>query len=272
MQEKQDSLSYHIGTAAAATLGVHPIRVGLNLASLNPSLFETAKQVPSCLIKGLSFNLVRGALNTGLQSHANLTMQQQVTNNVAGLFSGLIAATLTGTVVSAITELPFMRKNAGARGLSLSLFKCNRSIGQFFMLREFGFSSAVLISKDFTPSAHYSILFMAAWLTAACHKLAMLEATKNYKAEGYTIPDYSKGMKQAMVQISKGRYTHPALRVPHANPATFFQHSVNLLQATCGPNMFFWRLAYLKMFAELLAVFKNQVDNSECFSNNFKKQ
>lgn len=270
MQQKKESLSYHIGTAAAATLGVHPIRVGLNLASLNPSLMETVKRVPDCLVKGMGFNLVRGALNTGLQSQANVSTQEQFDNSTASKFAGLVAATLTGTIVSALTELPFMRKNAGAKGFPPSLFKCNRAIGQFLMLRELGFSSAVLISKDFSPSAHYSILFTAAWLTAACHKLAMIEATKTYKTQAYTIPDYAKGMKQAMVQISKGVYTHPALRVPNPNPSSFFQHTTNLLQATCGPNMFFWRLVYLKAFSELLSVFKKQVDNSCGASNKVK--
>ena len=134
------------------------------------------------------------------------------------------------------------------------------------MLRELDFSSAVLISKELSSSAHYSILLCAAWLTAAYHKLAMIEATKNHMTTAYTLPDYSKGMKHAMYHISKGSYTHPALRVPIVSPSTFFQHTKNLMLATCGPNMYFWRLAYLKVFAELLSAFKKQPDNSETVS------
>jgi len=100
MQQKKDSLSYHLGTAGAATFLLHPIRVGLNRASLNTSFVETIKEVRRYLLTGLGFNLARGALNTGLQSHANLKMQQQITNATAGKFLGLVAATLTGTVVS----------------------------------------------------------------------------------------------------------------------------------------------------------------------------
>lgn len=263
MQSKNDSVGYHITLATLGTLGVHPFRVGLNLASLNPSFLETLKQIPSCLPKGLGFNLVRGGLNTGLQSHANRTAQQWCSNPILGQLLGLMAATFTGTVVSSTAELPFMRRNAGATAINWSLFKCNRPIVQFFMLRELGFSSAVLISKDFTPSAHYSILFAAAWLTAACHKLAMIEATKNIKTGNYTSPDYSYGMKVALRSISNNKYSHPGLKVYFAHPASFFQRSVNLVFATCGPNVFFWRLAYLKAFAELLSFMKERVEQSE---------
>jgi hypothetical protein len=77
------------------------------------------------------------------------------------------------------------------------------------------------------------------------------------------VPDYSKGIGHAINNISNGAFTHPTLHVPISNPTTLFHRATNVLHATCGPNMFFWRLVYLKAFTEMLATFKNYTDDWE---------
>lgn len=257
----QQTLTYHIGAAGAATFFLHPVRVALNRASFNNSPIATMKDVQGYLFKGAGYNIVRGALNTGLQSHANSAVKQFFGDTVAAKIAGLFAATLAGTFVASFAETPFMRRTAGAQGNLLTLLKFNYPIQTFFTLREFGFSGAVLISKDLPAPAHYTILLSAAWLTASCHKLTMIEATKDLIPTHYSVPDYSKGMRYAIYQLSKGVFTHPALRAPISNPATLFQHTTNVLYTTCGPNMFFWRLVYLKAFTELLASFKRSTQH-----------
>lgn len=266
MQQKKEALNYHYGTALKASVMAHFLRVGLNRASVNTSFLQTLKEIPTYFFKGMVFNFIRGSLTAGLQSHVNYTAKKQIVNPIAGQFVGLGAAMTTGTLVSLFTELPFMRFNSGAKSINTELFKFNKPIVEFIMLRELGFSSAVLMAKDLPPFAHYSILFVAAWMSAACHKLTMIEATKKYSADNFTRPDYAKGLKPVFVSLSKGEYTHPALKAPYANPYNFFQRSANLMLATCGPNMFVWRLAYLAVFSELLSTFKKRAERDGSYS------
>lgn len=275
------SLTKHVEMAGLATLILHPVRVALNFASYNPSIFATVNavyrymlQADANVLRATSYNILRGAMNTGFQAHANHVAQDSVQQDWLRKPAGLVAATLTGTVVASFVEVPFMRQNAAdplsAKLPFSSLFKFNVPIQSFFVAREFGFTGAVLISKDLPAAAHYSILLTAAWLTASCHKLVMIEATKDLASKQYTYPDYSKGMRHTFFQLSQGAYTHPALRVPISNPATMLQRTANVLYATCGPNMFFWRLVYLKSFSELLSQFKKHAQHAELSSPKLK--
>jgi hypothetical protein len=132
-----------------------------------------------------------------------------------------------------------------------------------------GFSSAVLAAKDLPPRAHDVVMIIAAWQTAACHKLAMIEATKDLmKGNKYTVPDYSRGMLPVLYHFANGSYyTHPAIQSPIVQPKNLLQKSANVLYATCGPNMFLWRLIYLKVFATLSGFFHHRIKTNRAASS-----
>lgn len=264
MQRKQhDNLSKQIGIASGATFFMHPVRVALNRASFHSSPLATVRDAYGYLFKGAGFNIIRGGLSNGLLSFANDSTRSYFGDSAFGKFAGLIAASIAGTGVAAFVETPFMRKNAASHLNFSSLYKFNTPITGYFFLRELGFSGAVLISKDLSTTAHYSILLTAAWLTAACHKLVMIEATKDLAKNTFTVPDYSKGVGQVIRNLANGAYTHPTLHVPIIKPTTLLQRSANVLYASCGPNMFFFRLLYLKGFTEARLLIKDYIDNEK---------
>lgn len=256
------SLKNQIGIASAATFFMHPVRVALNRASFHISPLATIRDAYGYLFKGAAFNIIRGGASTGLQSYANDKTKAHVSDPILGKIAGLIAASIAGTFVATFIETPFMRKNASADLNFSRLYRFNVPITGFFLMREFGFSSAVLASADLSTSARYSMLIPATWLTAACHKLVMIEATKDLATHGYSVPDYSKGARVVLNKLATGAYTHPTLNVPIPNPTTFMQRAGNVAYATCGPNMFFFRMMYLAGFSEARLLIKGYVDEA----------
>lgn len=256
------SFQYHALCAAGATLFVHPFRVMLNRASYHTSPINTITDSFNYMIRGAGINLVRGTTAASLQAYAKHETQQYYgEEHRKGLIMSLLAAALVGTGIAKFVEIPFMRKTAMQASESYSqkptLFKFNLPLTMFFFTREIGFSSAVLAAHDMPKTAHYSILLSAAWGTAACHKLAMIEATKEFIPATYSVPNYKDGYLNVLRNLARGIYTHPALKPVFVTPKNPLQLTVNVLNATCGANMFVFRLTYLKAFSEVFGFFKH---------------
>lgn len=250
---KPNSMVPHVGYSAVATLIAHPVRVCLNRASmfnqvsLNPfpNIIATLQDARPYLPKGILINLIRGSMATGTQSYAKQHVQAW-----GGLSAGILAAALTGTAVASFVETPFVRRTMGQSG-ELPLWRFSTSLSSMYFLREIGFSFAVLAKNDLSPVSQQAVLIGATYFTAAAHKMAALDATRDMLPHGVTVPNLREGVFYTIRSMANGDiYTHPAFKVPFANPANWLRKTGNFLHVSCGANMFVFRLAYLMAFRE----------------------
>jgi hypothetical protein len=236
----------HVYYSSFATLLAHPARVFLNRASLYQWPLQTIIASYPYLLKGLSYNLVRGTLATGSQSAAKHVVQERM-----GLLSGMVAASLCGTAVATWVETPFLRKTLLQEVQGTSLWRVNKTLSSLYFLREAGFSFAVLAKNDLSPSAQYAALFGGAWVTAVAHKFAALEAIRDTLPREITAPDFRHGVVTTIRNMAMGDiYSHSVFQVPFKNPKHLLAMISNLMHVSCGANMYLFRLLYLVTFRE----------------------
>jgi hypothetical protein len=270
-----NSMAPHVAYSAAATLLAHPARVCLNRASmfnqvsLNPfpNMIATLKDAWPYLPTGVLINLIRGSIATGSQSYAKQHAQEW-----GGLSAGIFAAAFTGTVVATFIETPFVRRTMGqGNGNTLPLWRFSFGMSSMYFFREIGFSLAVLAKNDLSPTAQQSVLMSATYFTAAAHKMAALDATRDMLPQGTTVPNIREGFLYTVRAMSRGNvYTHPAFKVPFPNPANLAALTGNFLHVSCGANMFIFRLAYLTAFREAYHLAKETSSVSGSWSRFFK--
>lgn len=250
----------HVGYSAMTTFILHPVRVCMNRAAYpeNSNPYKTILDSFGRMRKNAVINIARGSTSAGLQSFAKHEAEVFYGKNTnEALIFGLFGAAFAGTGVATFVETAFIRRNEMVGKefkVQPSIFKFNRPITTFYFCREIGFSSAALFSKDLPSPVYYGTMLAAAWLTGACHKLVTIEVTKDLLSLNASVPDYNKGIFQVFRNIAHGNYTYPSLAVPIKNPKNVIQKSVNFLNASCGINMFFWRLTYLTAFSNLYNV------------------
>jgi hypothetical protein len=190
------------------------------------------------------------------------------------MFAGIMASATSGTFTATFVETPFMRKTMlepGEQASIRSLFRFSVPLSSLYFLREVGFTVAVLGSKDMSPNAQYGALLGATWATAAIHKMASLEAIRDKLPKDKTIPDFSKGISYVIRSMARGDiYTHPAFKVPFPMAANKWALGANFLHASCGINMFIFRLAYLATFKQAYLFAENMgssVSRNGLFAN-----
>lgn len=269
--------------ACISTTVAHPLRVLLNEASVKTNPFETIKAASSKIFRDVPINAIRGTTSTGLQSIVKYYVNQYYGfDSYMGRVAGLFGASAAGVFVTPI-EIAFMRKNA-LRALQdsvdvnsaqlikqTSLMKFNKPIFAFFAARELGFCVSVFGTENLPFYQKLPFFFVSALVTAVAHKLAAIEITKDIRQIGHLVPDYTIGIRAAFKNIAYGdTYLHDAFKVPKVNPKTATQLATNFFTATCGPNMFFFRLVYLAAFANIFSMVNSNV--RQTYTNSFQFQ
>lgn len=269
-----NSLIPHVGYSAMATLLAHPVRVCLNRASLFnqvslnpfPNMIATVKDALPYLPKGILINLIRGSMATGSQSYAKQHAQAW-----GGLGAGILAASVTGTIVASFVETPFVRRTMGQGG-DIPLWRFSMATSSMYFLREIGFSLAVLAKNDLSPVSQQAVLMGATYFTAAAHKLAALDATRDMLPHGVSVPNLREGIIYTIRSMANGNvYTHPAFKVPFPNPSSWIAKTGNFLHVSCGANMFVFRLAYLVAFREAYHLAKESVSVADGWGGFFRR-
>lgn len=262
-------LTMNMFISAFVTFSVHPFRVLLNEASVNTNPFKTVKSASNKMFRDAPLNILRGTSSTALQSTVKHVVNQYYAQDTSmGRITSVIGTTIAGVTVTPI-EVAFMRKNALRSTLpSLqpskltkpSLLKYNLPILALFGLREVGFTSSIFGTDDLPFYQRLPVLLPSALITAITHKLASIEITKDIRQITHLVPDYRIGFRAVIHNIAYGGvYKHESFRVPITHPKSMPQFAINFLSATCGYNMYFWRLTYLAVFAGLLSFLNQEI-------------
>jgi hypothetical protein len=253
-------LLFAIIKSGIATLGTHPLRVLLNEAGVQSNPFQTIKGASCRLFHDAHINIARGTTATALQSMTKYTVQQYFgEKSEAGRILAAFCAGFVGVAATPI-EVGFMRKNyMRSSAVSASLWKYNLPILAFFTTRELGFCFSVFGTDDLKYYQRAPVFLMSALVSAIAHKLVSVELTKDIRQISHQVPDYSVGYRAVMKNIAYGNYTHPTFSVVNKNPKTVSQLAINFLSATCGANMYFWRLTYISAFAGLMGFANRQL-------------
>lgn len=241
---KTTELQHNVISSGLTTVLVHPFRVFLNQASKYQWPHTTVINGTPFLFKGIGINFARGSVATGLQSQTKNIVQHKW-----GLLSGVTAAACCGAVVATCMETPLIRKTMA---LNAPLWRLNPTLFSLYLIREWGFSLTVLAKQDLSPWAQTGTLYSMAWVTAAVHKLVVIEASRDLQKH-VTAPDFRQGIGFTIMSMARGGvYTHPAFQAPFKNPANIPAMIGNLLHVSCGVNMYVFRLLYLAAFGEVL--------------------
>jgi hypothetical protein len=89
---------------------------------------------------------------------------------------------------------------------------------------------------------------IAAAGTGMLHKLAVAEATRDYLPAGENAPDFRQGIRATFSQLARGEYNNTRFKIAYPEPKNMLQKAYNVFHATCGVNVFTFRLAYLVGF------------------------
>lgn len=243
--------------AFAGTIASHPVRVCLNRAAYNGGILTTLQDSRHYLTKGFGLNFGRCLGAVSLQAWSKGRVQQLFEENtVARKVAGIGAATLVGTSVATCIETIFIRKTTLPQGVEyktkLPLTKLSVPLSACYLLREFGFSLAVLSDYDLLSIKGSPALLAAATWSAMAHKFAIWQATSDMMAVanlGATPNIERDGIRKTLAALAQGNvYTHPSCKVPINNPVNIIQQATNLFSVSCGRSMLFFRLFNLVLF------------------------
>jgi hypothetical protein len=254
-----------IVSSAISGAFTHPLRVCLNEASVAPTFVGTLKGARERMFSDVSLNLTRVTLSIGFQSIVNHSASLCFGQNIFGRSMGVAGASLAALSITPI-EVRFMRKNA-LRSLTGALHSnqqliYNRRLLAFFGIRDVLFSMGAFGTENLSLWQKMPVLLPCAVISAMGHKLVCVEATKDIRGIVDSVPNYSLGYRAAFRNIAYGHITHDAFKVSYPNPKSTSQLINNFMGATCGRNMFFWRLLYIGVFSQVLSRTNQSVESA----------
>lgn len=270
-QENKQSMGVVVSALSALLTGflVHPGRVLLNEAITSKNPFETIYGAKDKVFNEVGVNMRRSFTAIFLQ-----LMADKIVNTYYGHdkymknMLGIPAVTAAG-VAATILEVRLMRESALREHAKHfvkrpSSFKYSVPILGYFTAREFWFCLCVFKARDLEGYQKIPLFLSAALATAMFHKLVAIEVTKDIRRIVNQVPDYSIGFKAVFRNLAYGGvYTYKTLSAPIDKPKTTPHLIYNFFSATCGVNMFFWRLAYLIAFSAILNGVKAELNQVE---------
>jgi hypothetical protein len=243
-------------SSAFSILVLHPFRVCINVASVTTNLVETMVEARKTWKDNVPLNMARGTLAVFVPSVINHYVNEYCGYTTSGKFLATVCAGVGGIGVTPI-DAYFMRKNYQ----STSKFFYNKHMLKFFGVRDIVFSLGVFGTGHLSDGAKMSVMLPIAVLSAAGHKLAYTEATKDLRGIADQVPNYDRGYRAAFKDMAYGRIKHKAFKVYFQNPDTYSKLAINTFSATCGLNIFFWRLVYLTSMTYVLHKTNQQTEH-----------
>lgn len=250
-------LTFTVLKSAAATGATQPLRVLLNEAASETCPVRTISNCQGRFFHDAKNNLKRGTAATFLQVSArNLVYGYFDEKSLTGRIAATFGAGFAGVTAATCYEVKFIRNNTmkmegTVRGPA---WKYNLPIMMFFTSRELGYSFGVFATDDFSFKKRLAAMMPIALITAMAHKLVSTELTKDIRQIAHEVPDYGNGFGEAFKKIAQGHYQKHSFKIIFNKPTNTPMLVANFIYATCGPNMFLWRLIYLGAFATMLKI------------------